>query len=238
MNQPASLRARKKQQTHDELVLAAVELFAKKGYEATTVDDIAERANYSRATFFRYFPSKEDAVFLGLEERLEKFRRRLAEPLPGEGPWETAEHALSEQIIDTFATAHIVRGSNGKPIDLQRACVNLWLAEPSLARRYTEIIATWETELTRFFRASFDGLDLLEARVLAIIVVGVGRAVVEAHLETQEDVPTLVRRGYAAAEGAHFKATKRRRSAAPPEPAREPRGPKRAAAARASRARS
>ena len=49
--------------TRRELSAAALSLFADKGYEATTVDQIAAAAGVSRRTFFRYFPTKEDAVF-------------------------------------------------------------------------------------------------------------------------------------------------------------------------------
>jgi AcrR family transcriptional regulator len=45
-----------------ELVAAAVRLFRTRGYEETTVDDIAAAAGVGRRTFFRYFPSKEDAI--------------------------------------------------------------------------------------------------------------------------------------------------------------------------------
>ncbi|MDP9093001.1 MAG: TetR/AcrR family transcriptional regulator [Actinomycetota bacterium] len=48
--------------TRDALYEAAVELFVEHGYEATTMDDIAQRAVVSRATAFTYFPKKEDLL--------------------------------------------------------------------------------------------------------------------------------------------------------------------------------
>ena len=47
----------------DRLVDAAFELFVERGYDQTTVDDIAERAKVSRTTFFRTYRSKEDVIF-------------------------------------------------------------------------------------------------------------------------------------------------------------------------------
>lgn len=57
-----SLRERKKLATRDRLLEAAQELFVEVGYDATTMDDIADRAEVSRATVFNYFPRK-DALF-------------------------------------------------------------------------------------------------------------------------------------------------------------------------------
>ncbi|MEU5597354.1 TetR family transcriptional regulator [Streptomyces sp. NPDC020298] len=56
------LRERKKQQTRQRIRREAYRLFAGNGYEATTVDQIAEAAEVSPSTFFRYFPTKEDVV--------------------------------------------------------------------------------------------------------------------------------------------------------------------------------
>ena len=47
----------------DRIAAAARDLFARQGYERTTVEAIAERAGVSRRTFFRHFPSKDDAIF-------------------------------------------------------------------------------------------------------------------------------------------------------------------------------
>lgn len=56
------LRARKKAKTRAAIQDSALRLFRAQGYEATTVGDIAEAAEVSPSTFFRYFPTKEDVV--------------------------------------------------------------------------------------------------------------------------------------------------------------------------------
>jgi AcrR family transcriptional regulator len=57
-----SLRERKKFETRLAIQDQALRLFVTQGYHATTVDQVAEAAGVSPATFFRYFPTKEDAV--------------------------------------------------------------------------------------------------------------------------------------------------------------------------------
>ncbi|MGW7269265.1 TetR family transcriptional regulator [Streptomyces sp. NPDC054864] len=53
----------KKAPMREVLATAAFQLFLERGFEQTTVDDIVARAGVGRRSFFRYFPSKEDAVF-------------------------------------------------------------------------------------------------------------------------------------------------------------------------------
>jgi AcrR family transcriptional regulator len=62
----------------ERLVDAAFELFDERGYEQTTVDDIAERAGVGRTTFFRNYRSKEDVIFPDHEHLIELIRERLA----------------------------------------------------------------------------------------------------------------------------------------------------------------
>ena len=59
---PVGLRERKKAKTRAAIRAHGMRLFAEQGYAATTVDQIAEAAEVSQSTFFRYFPTKEDLV--------------------------------------------------------------------------------------------------------------------------------------------------------------------------------
>lgn len=61
----------------DRLIDAAFALFEEKGFEATTVDDVANRAGVGRTTFFRAFKSKEDVIFPDHDEMLGAVRDRL-----------------------------------------------------------------------------------------------------------------------------------------------------------------
>jgi AcrR family transcriptional regulator len=59
----STLRERNRRRTRVEIAEAALTLFEEQGYEKTTVDQIAAAAGVSNATFFRYFPAKEDVLF-------------------------------------------------------------------------------------------------------------------------------------------------------------------------------
>ncbi|ORV60185.1 hypothetical protein AWC03_12140 [Mycobacterium europaeum] len=66
-----SLRERKRRQTRQELIGAAMRLFGEKGYEQTTVAEIASTAGVSTKTFFNYFASKDEVLFPHLARRIE-----------------------------------------------------------------------------------------------------------------------------------------------------------------------
>ncbi|GAA1993693.1 TetR family transcriptional regulator [Isoptericola halotolerans] len=68
--------------THAQAVDAAIDLFSRQGYEQTTVEEIADAAQVSRATFFRRFRSKEDVVFADHELLLEEVVVMLAATRP------------------------------------------------------------------------------------------------------------------------------------------------------------
>ena len=57
------LRERKKRETREAITRAAWKLFARRGFDAVTVADIARAAKVSEKTVFNYFPGKEDLVF-------------------------------------------------------------------------------------------------------------------------------------------------------------------------------
>jgi AcrR family transcriptional regulator len=59
MQQSLSRRERKKKETRQSLLEAALALFRDQGYEATTIEQITERADVAKGTFFNYFPSKQ-----------------------------------------------------------------------------------------------------------------------------------------------------------------------------------
>ncbi|MGD0704282.1 MAG: TetR/AcrR family transcriptional regulator [Trebonia sp.] len=61
----------------DRLAEAAFALFAERGYEQTSIDDITERAGLGRTTFFRHYRSKEDVIFPDHDQLLEQIGERL-----------------------------------------------------------------------------------------------------------------------------------------------------------------
>ena len=92
------LRERKKQRTREQIIDAAMGLFAERGYHATTIADIATAADVAPRTFFSYFPSKEAVVFHNVDRDLDRLASTLRDRLPGE----TAFDALRRWIDAMF----------------------------------------------------------------------------------------------------------------------------------------
>ena len=80
-DRPAGLRERKKAKTRAAIREHALRLFREQGYSGTTVEQIAEAAEVSPATFYRYFPTKEDVV---LQDDLDVLTVQALEAQPPE----------------------------------------------------------------------------------------------------------------------------------------------------------
>jgi len=91
------LRERKKARTRAAIREHAFRLFREQGYDATTVDQIADAAEVSPSTFFRYFPTKEDVV---LQDDMDT---RWADAVRAQAPGLSPLAALRAAIPATFA---------------------------------------------------------------------------------------------------------------------------------------
>ncbi|OZM81284.1 TetR family transcriptional regulator [Pseudonocardia sp. MH-G8] len=90
-----------------EIADAAVALFAERGFDETTVEDIARAVGMTKRSFFRYFPTKEDAVFAGTEVLVERVVDDLRARPADEPPWECLHQVLRrwQEEIHRSATA-------------------------------------------------------------------------------------------------------------------------------------
>jgi AcrR family transcriptional regulator len=149
-----NLRERKKQRTRDALLRAALELFATRGYEETTVDDIAAAVDVSQRTFFRYFAGKEETAF---------FVPRLAETLVVEAlrtrpPDEVPLEALRRAVLESWdaineAVEELV------PIELHMRVYRVIESTPALLAAHLRRSAELEEQLACII-AEREGLDV------------------------------------------------------------------------------
>ncbi|MFF3558591.1 TetR/AcrR family transcriptional regulator [Streptomyces sp. NPDC002574] len=166
------LRERKKQRTRDALVRAAVELFVAKGYDGTTVDEIAAAVDVSQRTFFRYFAGKEE-VALALEDTVEDaYVTAVAARPPGEPPFEALHAALvaSWDGIGALIVAVV-------PLPTYMAMYRVIESTPTLLAAQMRRSAVVEGRLAAVIAAR-EGLDATDPRprVLVGAVGGVLRA--------------------------------------------------------------
>jgi len=132
----SGLRERKKAKTRAAIQAAALYLFERQGYDATTVDQIAERAEISQSTFFRYFPTKEDVV---LHDRYDPLLLADFRAQPPELSPITALRRTLRSVLGTLPTDELAR-------ERQRA--TLIISVPELRARTLDQLASTLQPLT------------------------------------------------------------------------------------------
>ncbi|MFK4148199.1 TetR family transcriptional regulator [Streptomyces sp. NPDC004065] len=177
------LRERKKRRTRDALLHAALALFTTKGYERTTVDEIAEAVGVSQRTFFRYFGGKEDAAFAVQEMVEAHFVESLRARPAGEAPLDALRRAVLESW-DTINDAVV----SVVPVELYLRMFRVIESTPALLAAHLRRSAETEEEIARLLAAR-EGLDVdADPRPrLAVAVFGAVMRVTGRQWSTGED---------------------------------------------------
>ncbi len=106
---PPSLRERKQEVVRAALSAAAQQLYLSRGFERTTVEQIAQAAGVSRRTFFRYYESKEDVLVERSERSGERLYAELAARPRAEPPLFAIRNALIPAVQAGIADADFIR---------------------------------------------------------------------------------------------------------------------------------
>ena len=146
-------RERKKRQTRDALVHAALTLFNAKGYEHTTVREITDAVDVSERTFFRYFASKEDLALSFIRDSNDSFVRELAARPGDEPPFTALANAFRSSLRALTAESG---GSGDKQLYL--LVVKLIDTTPSLLASLLRYMHDREQETVRLLAAR-EGVD-------------------------------------------------------------------------------
>ena len=111
---PEGLRERKRRETLQRIAEVGLQLFLAKGYEATTLDEIAAAAGISRRTFFYYFKSKDDILLAYLDGYGVALKAAVLENASTGAPLDVARDAVLKvatrtEAPETIATARLMR---------------------------------------------------------------------------------------------------------------------------------
>lgn len=129
------LRERKKLETRSALIDATIDLSSRRGFDDTTVDDIAAEVGVSARTFHRYFARKEDAVLGDSPDRLARFRETLAE--------------ADGTVIDGIRVAAVASAAElVAAADRERAKARLVAATPALRAHNLGLYDEWAAAIT------------------------------------------------------------------------------------------
>jgi AcrR family transcriptional regulator len=159
---PAGLRERKKARTRAAIREHALRLFQQQGYAATTVEQIAEAAEVSPATFFRYFPTKEDVV---LQDDFDLVTLAALEAQPPELSPIAAFRAAAMEAFASMSEDDMARFAE---------TTRLTLDVPEIrARALDELRRTTEVISAAIARRTGRDADDFEVRNLAGAIIGV-----------------------------------------------------------------
>lgn len=128
--------------TRASIVAVALRLFARQGYEATSVDEIAEAAHISRRTLFRYFPGKAAIAWGEFDVQMDGMRRQLAE-IPGSTP-------LRDALADSLVAFNTFPDSETQ---VHRLRMGLLLGVDELQAHSTLMYADWRRAVAEFVAA-------------------------------------------------------------------------------------
>jgi AcrR family transcriptional regulator len=172
-NQPRlGLRERKKAKTRAALQEHALRLIRQQGYAATTIEQIAEAAEVSPSTFFRYFPTKEDAVLYDPYDPVFAAAFRVQPP------------GMSSMQAMRAATRAVFAALPADEIDRVREILPLILSVPDLRARTLDGLAQTAQLLTELV-AEREGraIDDFAVRAFAGAVIGAMTAVLLAAVD-------------------------------------------------------
>jgi AcrR family transcriptional regulator len=163
---------------------AALELYGERGYEQTTVAEIAARAGLTERTFFRHFVDKREVLFGGSDALAELLQTSVAGAPDSGTPLDAIASALEE-------VGALLQNSRGH--DFARLRRNIIVANAELQERELSKLASWAGMLAGALRAR--GVDEIAATLaaeagVAVFRVAFDRWVVEAD---DRDLPELIR---------------------------------------------
>ena len=184
-----SLRDRRKRRTAEAIVAAALELFAERGFERTTIEQIAAAADISRRTFFRYFADKEELFFAEDERLLEVVEATLDAAPAGEPVLELARRATRALAAHSVADP-----------ERRLARERLIAATPALQARRLAKNLRWEQAITARLRELGSGEQ--EALLVPKLAMACFQTAYERWVrDPGRDLPGLVDESFAALGG-------------------------------------
>ena len=127
----------------NRLQLAALDLFVERGFDRTTVAEIAARADVTERTFYRYFADKREVLFQGQDELAAAFAAGILDSPAGSAPLDVCEHTLCE--LGTFFCQERRDSSRRRQLVIE--------AEDGLREREQLKLASLATVATETFRS-------------------------------------------------------------------------------------